>query len=60
MDSLAVRLHWNHSITQERDFLPEWQAQIHASTLAAELGCHEQVVVDVFALPLRHKSRSAK
>ena len=60
MDSLAVRLHWNHSITRERDFLPEWQAQLHASTLAAELGCHHHLVVDVFALPLRHKPNSAK
>ena len=60
MDAHAVRLHWNHSILQERDFLPEWQAQVHASTLAAELGHHDQLVVDVFALPLRRKMISAK
>ena len=60
MDVQAVRLHWNHSILQERDFLPEWQAQVHASTLAAELGHKETLVVDVFALPLRRKPRQSK
>ena len=59
LDAYAVRLHWNHSVLNERDFLSEWQAQTHASTLAADLGYKEQLVVDVFALPLRHKSRSA-
>lgn len=58
MDIQAVRLHWNHSVLQERDFLPEWKAQTHASDLAAELGYIDQLVVDVFALPLRHKSCS--
>jgi hypothetical protein len=57
MDIQAVRLHWSHSILQERDFLPEWQAQTHASTLAAEMGYNEQLVIDVFALPFRRRSR---
>ena len=60
MDPLAVRLHWSHSILQERDFLNEWQAQIHASTLAAELGYEEKLVIDVFALPLRRGRSSGK
>ena len=51
----AVRLQWNHSIMAEEDFLSEWQAQAHASTLASALGAADQIVVDAFALPLRHK-----
>lgn len=51
----AVRLQWNHSIMAEEDFLSEWQAQAHATTLASALGVAEQTVVDAFALPLRHK-----
>ena len=52
----AVRLQWSHSILAEDDFLSVWQAQVHASTLASSLGVAEQVVVDAFALPLRHKA----
>ena len=37
--------------SRERDFLSTWQAQEHASTLAAEVGASDQVKVDVFTLP---------
>ena len=39
MDIQAVRLHWSHSILQERDFLPVWQAQTHAS----DPGCRDGI-----------------
>lgn len=51
LDPDVVKLQWNHSVLTERDFLSTWQAQEHASTLAAEVGASDQVKVDVFTLP---------
>ena len=56
LDPDAVKLQWNHSILSERDFLSTWQAQEHASTLAAEVGAPDHVEIDVFTLPKRTPS----
>ena len=56
LDPDAVKLQWNYSILSERDFLSTWQAQEHASTLAAEVGASDHVEIDVFTLPKRTPS----
>ena len=52
----AVRLQWSHSVHEEPNYLSEWQAQEHASTLADEMGSSSMPRIDVVSLPLRKKS----
>ena len=53
-DPTAARVHWAHSVIEERDFVPEWRALEVGTDLAREFG-FSQISVDAFALPLRHK-----
>ena len=52
----AARLQWSHSVLSERDFLSEWQAQEHASTLATELGFSGPLRVDTISMALRRRT----
>ena len=52
----AARLQWSHSVLSERDFLSEWQAQEHASTLATELGFSGPLRVDTISMALRRST----
>lgn len=52
----AARLQWSHSVHEELNYLSEWHAQEHASTLAGEMGSSSMPRIDVFSLPKRKKS----
>ena len=54
----AMKLQWSHSVIHERNYLNEWQAQEHASTLAAEMGSSVLLRVDSISFPLRRCSKS--
>ena len=56
----AMKLQWSHSVLFERDYLNEWQAQEHASTLAAELGSSVLPRVDTITLSLRQRSNPCR
>ena len=49
----AARLQWSHSVHEESNYLSEWQAQEHASTLADEMGSSSLPRIDVISLQLR-------
>ena len=52
----AARLQWSHSVHEEANYLSEWQAQEHASTLADEMGSSSLPRIDVISLQLRTNS----
>ena len=56
----AMKLQWSHSVLFERDYLNEWQAQEHASTLAAELGSSALLRVDTISLSMRRRHNPCK
>ena len=56
----AMKLQWSHSVLFERDYLNEWQAQEHASTLAAELGSSVLPRVDTISLSMRQRSNPCR
>ena len=54
----AASLHAAHSVVQDPDYTSPQQAKEDALALAAEMGSSDELCIDAFSLPFRHRSPS--
>ena len=52
----AAHMHSSHAVLQDSDYTSPQQAKEDALDLAAELGISDELCVDAFSLPFRHRT----